>query len=97
MLPLLSYWLDIIKGRNAMHDPADTPPADTPPVEAAPVEAAPVEAAAAYDLENINRLRAKAGKVALTAYAADDIAANCGEGVDIEQTLVQVVLAPSDL
>ena len=92
MLPLLSYWLDIIKGRNAMHDPADTPPADTPPVEAAPVEAA-----AAYDLENINRLRAKAGKVALTAYAADDIAANCGEGVDIEQTLVQVVLAPSDL
>jgi hypothetical protein len=81
MLPLLSYWFDIIKGRNIM--------------TAASVSAADA-LAATYDLENINRLRAKAGKAALTTYRADDIVANCGEGVDVEQALVAHVVPPTE-
>ena len=47
-----------------------------------------------YDLENINRIRAKAGMPALYEVLADDIARLAAEnGVDIEQALTHYTMS----
>ena len=46
-----------------------------------------------FDLDNVNRIRAKNGKVPLTSATASDVAANAADaGVDIEQALTGYIV-----